>query len=177
MTPAANPLYARGVAELERLRTDHADAVLAFELENRTFFAASVTDRGDAFFEQFPERHRELLAEQETGAFAFHVLVDEDGTVLGRFNLFDLVNGKAKVGYRVAQRVAGRGVATSSLLELCRLAADQYGLRTLIAEADNHNVASQRVLAKVGFVPVGPTEVAGRPGTRYELDVRPTALS
>ena len=37
----------------------------------------------------------------------FHVLVDQDGAVSGRFNLYDVVDGSAKVGYRVAQRVAG----------------------------------------------------------------------
>jgi len=36
--------------ELERLRAGHAPAVLAFELANRAYFAASVSDRGDDFF-------------------------------------------------------------------------------------------------------------------------------
>ncbi|HTP22774.1 MAG TPA: GNAT family N-acetyltransferase [Solirubrobacteraceae bacterium] len=159
--------------ELQRLRSDHADAVLAFELENRAFFAISISDRGDAFFEEFPARHRELLAEQQTGACFAHVLVDDDGTVLGRFNLVTLEDGTAAVGYRVAERVAGHGVATKTLRELCQLAANEYALRTLIAETSYENLASQRVLAKAGFVPIGPAEVAGRPGIRYELDVSP----
>jgi [ribosomal protein S5]-alanine N-acetyltransferase len=45
------------VPELEQLRAGHAPAVLAFELVNRAYFAASVSDRGDEFFGQFPERH------------------------------------------------------------------------------------------------------------------------
>jgi ribosomal-protein-alanine N-acetyltransferase len=164
-------MYARHVPELQRLRSDHADAVLAFELENRAFFALSITDRGDAFFEDFPARHHELLAEQEAGACFAHVLVDDDGTVLGRFNLFTMEEGTAAVGYRVAERVGGQGVATSTLRELCRLAAHEYGLRKLIADTNYENLASQRVLAKAGFVPVGTAEVGGRPGIRYELDV------
>jgi [ribosomal protein S5]-alanine N-acetyltransferase len=75
------------VLELERLRSDHATATLAFEVANRAYFAASITDRGDEFYEQFSERHRELLAEQDAGTCVFHVLVDGDGTVVGRFNL------------------------------------------------------------------------------------------
>ena len=43
--------------ELQRLRADHAAAVLAFELANRGYFAASISDRGDEFFDQFAERH------------------------------------------------------------------------------------------------------------------------
>jgi [ribosomal protein S5]-alanine N-acetyltransferase len=41
------------VPELKRLNADHAPAVLAFELANRAYFAASITDRGDEFFDQF----------------------------------------------------------------------------------------------------------------------------
>jgi len=74
------------VTELQRLRADHASAVLAFELENRAYFAASISDRGDAFFERFDDEHTALLAEQEAGAAAFHVLVTADGRVIGRFN-------------------------------------------------------------------------------------------
>jgi [ribosomal protein S5]-alanine N-acetyltransferase len=156
------------VPELERLRDDHAAAVLAFEVANRAYFAASVTDRGDEYFEQFTERHRALLAEQDSGICVFHLLIDGDGAVLGRFNLYNVEDGTAEVGYRVAERVAGGGVATSTLRKLCALAVDQYGLKTLKAKTRNKNVASRRVLEKAGFVPVGPTDVAGRPGTLYE---------
>ena len=155
--------------ELQRLRPDHAPAVLAFEQTNRDYFAQSISDRGDDFFEQFAERHRALLAEQETGACVFHVLVDEDENVVGRFNMYDVVDGTAEIGYRVAQRVAGRGVATCALQELCRIARDQYGLRTLRAGTSNENIASQRVLTKVGFVATGAAEVGRGHDCCYEL--------
>ena len=157
--------------ELQRLRADHAPAVLAFELANRAYFATFVSDRGDEFYDQFTERYKALLAEQETGTCVFHVLVGEDGTVLGRFNLVDLEGGTAELGYRVAQHVAGRGVATATVEELCRLAAAQYGLRTLRAATTHDNVASQKVLAKAGFVPAGPAEPGGRPGTWHQRDL------
>jgi len=159
------------VPELQLLRADHGPAVLAFELANRAYFAAFISDRGDEFFEQFTERHGASLAEQEAGTCAFYVLVGEDGSVLGRFNLYEIKDGTAELGYRVAQQVAGRGVATATVRELCRLAAAQYGLRTLKAMTTRENVASQKVLTKAGFVPVGPADVAGRPGTWYQLDL------
>ena len=160
--------------ELQRLRADHAPAVLAFELANRAYFAASVSDRGDEFYDQFTERHNALLAEQEAGTCAYHVLVGEDGSVLGRFNLVDIKDGTAELGYRVAQHVSGRGVATASVRELCRLAAAQYGLHTLRAATSHENVASQKVLAKAGFVPAGPADpahIGGKPGTWYQRDL------
>ena len=160
--------------ELQRLRADHAPAVLAFELANRAYFAAFISDRGDEFFEQFAERHSALLAEQEAGSSIFHVLVSDDGSVLGRFNLFDLEEGTANLGYRVAQHVAGHGVATATVRELCRLAATQYGLRTLRAATSRENVASQKVLTKAGFVPAGPADpadIGGKQGAWYQRDL------
>ena len=160
--------------ELQRLRADHAPAVLAFELANRAYFAASNSDRGDEFYEQFTEQHNAMLAEQEAGACAFHVLVGDDGSILGRFNLFGIEAGTAELGYRVARHVAGRGVATAAVRDLCRVAAAQYGLRTLRAATSYGNVASQKVLIKAGFVPVGPADPAhlgGKPGTWYQRDL------
>jgi len=162
------------VPELQRLHAGHAPAVLAFELANRAYFAAFISDRGDEFFDQFAERHSALLAEQQAGIGAYYVLVAEDGSVLGRFNLVGLEDGTAKLGYRVAQHVAGRGVATATVRELCRLAAARHGLRTLRAATTRENAASQKVLAKAGFVPVGPADPAdlgGKPGTWYQRDL------
>lgn len=159
---------------LERLHADHAPAVLAFEAANRAYFAASVSDRGDEFFDRFADRYSALLAEQEAGVCAFHVLVAEDGSVLGRFNLYDIEDGSADLGYRVAQHVSGRGVATATVQDLCRLAKTRHGLRVLRAAASHSNVASQRVLAKAGFIPVGPADPAdlgGKPGTWYQRDL------
>jgi [ribosomal protein S5]-alanine N-acetyltransferase len=162
------------VPELRRLRAGDAAAVLAFELVNRAYFAAFVSDRGDEFFDQFAVRYSASLAEQEAGVCAFYVLVAEDGSVLGRFNLYDLRDGTAKLGYRVAQQVAGRGVATAAVQELCRVAATRHGLRMLRAATSNENAGSQKVLAKAGFVPVGPAapaDLGGKSGTWYQRDL------
>ncbi|MCX4855695.1 GNAT family N-acetyltransferase [Streptomyces canus] len=161
--------------ELLRLRVEHAPAVLAFELADREYFATFVSDRGDEFFERFTDRFNALLAEQDAGICAFHVLVAEGGSVLGRFNLVDIENGTADLGYRVAQHATGRGVATATVRELCRLAATRYGLDTLCAATSHENTASQRVLAKAGFTPVGPADpadVGGKAGIRYRRDLR-----
>ena len=147
--------------ELEKLGAGHAAALLAFERTNRSYFAASIPDRGDAYFDEFPHRLDALLAEQESGLSAFYVLVEEDGSIVGRFNLYDLQDGTAEVGYRVAQRIAGRGVASATLRQLCRVAVRDHGLHTLKAATSQQNVASQRVLSKAGFVRVGTAPPAG----------------
>lgn len=154
-------------AKLQRLRADHAPALLAFERENRAYFAASISDRGDAYFDEFDDRLAMLLAEQADGICHFHVLVDSDGTIVGRVNLVDVADGSADLGYRIASRAAGQGVATEAVREVCELAAASYGLTSLRAVTTLDNAASRAVLAKTGFVVTGETVVAGRPGLSF----------
>ncbi|WP_405736473.1 GNAT family N-acetyltransferase [Streptomyces sp. NBC_01537] len=105
--------------ELQLLRPDHAPGILAFERETRAYFAASIPDRGEDYFARFDERHCGLLAEQEAGVCYFHVLVGAAGEVLGRINLVDVADGAAELGYRIAERAAGQGLATSAVREMC----------------------------------------------------------
>lgn len=94
--------------------------------------------------------------------------------MLRRFNLYELKGASAEVGYRVAQQVAGRGVMTATLRELCRSASVRYGLCALTAATSDQNVASQKVLTKVGFVPAGPADpaaIGGKHGTLYRLEL------
>lgn len=157
--------------ELQRLRADHAPAVLAFELENRAYFVRSISDRGDDYFAHFEDRHNALLADQAAGLLHCHVLVDPDGAVLGRVNLFDVADGSAELGYRIAERAAGQGVATAAVKQLCALAASEYGLTELRAATTVDNVASRAVLARTGFVPTGEADFGGRPGIEYRLEL------
>ena len=160
--------------ELQLLRADHVPAVLAFERANRAYFAAAVPDRGDEYFEHFDERLNTLLSEQELGTGAFYVLVDDDGSVLGRFNLELVGNGVGELGYRVAQHATGRGVATATVREICSIAASRHGLRTLRAAAARDNVASTRVLLNAGFVEAeaaDPSAIGGQVGSWYERDL------
>jgi ribosomal-protein-alanine N-acetyltransferase len=162
------------VPELQRLRADHADAVLAFERQNRAWFARSISDRGDDFFERYAEKHAARLAEQERGEGAYFVLVDEDGSVLGRFNLVLDEPGRAELGYRMAEQATGRGLATRSVREVCGLAGSTYGAREVVAATSRRNLASQRVLQKAGFVVTGPADpgdIGGQEGSWWRLEV------
>jgi ribosomal-protein-alanine N-acetyltransferase len=160
--------------ELQPLRADHAAAVLEFETENRAWFTESISDRGDEYFEKFAARHSFLIADQDAGNGAYYVLVAEDGSVLGRFNLIFREDGVAELGYRLAQHVAGRGVATANVREVCSFAASRHGIVTLRAATSHANVASQRVLLNAGFTEVGPAdpaEIGGQEGSWFERSV------
>lgn len=154
---------------LELLTAEHADAVLAFERENREYFASWILDRGDEYFASFPTRHAALLAEQAAGICRFHVLVDASGAVVGRVNLVDLENGSAELGYRIAAKAAGQGLATEAVRAIIALAATEYGLTTLWAGASVRNPASRVVLTRAGFRVVAETKTELGPGNKYEL--------
>jgi ribosomal-protein-alanine N-acetyltransferase len=153
--------------ELQLVRLDHAPALLVFERENRAYFAASIPDRGDEFFAEFDARHVQLLEWQATGANYFHVLVAEGGEIVGRVNLIEVADGSAELGYRIAQKAAGQGLATAAVREVRELAATQYGLARLRAKVTMDNPASHKVLERNGFVTVGELTLNGKPATSY----------
>jgi ribosomal-protein-alanine N-acetyltransferase len=128
--------------------------LLAFERENRAYFAKSISDRGDEYFAHFEERHRALLAEQDAGTCHFHLIIDDSGAVLGRVNLVDVADGAAELGFRIAEKAAGQGLATAAVREVSMLAAVTYNLTQLRASAAVDNVASRTVLTRTGFTPV-----------------------
>jgi ribosomal-protein-alanine N-acetyltransferase len=153
--------------ELQLVRLDHAPALLVFERENRAYFAASIPDRGDEFFADFDTRHAQLLAWQAAGMDYFHLLVTERGEVVGRVNLTKAADGAAELGYRIAQKAAGRGLATAAVREVRELAAAEYGLTRLRARVTMDNPASRKVLERNGFVAVGELTLNGKPATSF----------
>ncbi|WP_123517166.1 GNAT family N-acetyltransferase [Streptomyces sp. 2132.2] len=158
---------------LESLRADHAPALLDFERRNRAYFARTVPDRGDAYFNEFADRHRALLDEQETGLCRFHVLLTREGELVGRVNLVDIEDGSAELGYRIGESAAGRGLATAAVAEICRVAQSAYGLTRLVAVTTPDNPGSMAVLRRNGFTQVETMTIDGRPGIRHERPLTP----
>ena len=155
--------------DLQLVRLDHAPALLAFERENRAYFAASVPDRGDEFFAEFDTRHAQLLEWQAAGTDYFHLLMAEGGEVVGRVNLFEVADGSAELGYRIAQKAAGQGLATAAVRKVRELAATEYGLTRLRARVTLDNPASRKVLEHNGFVAVGELTLNGKPAMILHL--------
>jgi len=63
--------------------------------------------------------------------------------------------GWVEIGYGVAESVQGRGHATDAVFALVRFAFAQAGVHTVYAETEITNVASRRVVQKVGFAWTG----------------------
>ena len=81
-------------------------------------------------------------------------LIVEDDRIVGRIVLSNIVRGplmSASLGYWVARHANGRGVATAAADRLCRIAFDELGLHRVEAGTLVDNLASQRVLERIGF--------------------------
>jgi ribosomal-protein-alanine N-acetyltransferase len=112
---------------------------------------------------------REALGLAEQGGCLPHVILDGSGEVVGRVTLSSIIRGafqSCSVGYWVGAEAGGRGLATAAVGDVVRLAFDDLGLHRVQAETLLHNVASQRVLERNGFVRYGVApdylNIAGR---------------
>lgn len=63
---------------------------MQFELENRRYFAASVSDRGDDYFSNFEIILAERIEEQKRGECQFYLARNSSGDIVGRVNLRDI---------------------------------------------------------------------------------------
>jgi [ribosomal protein S5]-alanine N-acetyltransferase len=163
----STPRLQLSMPDLQLVRLDHVPALLAFERENRAYFAASVPDRGDEFFTEFDTQLAQLLEWQAAGTDYFHLLVTEGGEVVGRVNLAEVAGGSAELGYRIARKAAGQGLATAAVRKVREFAATEYGLSRLRARVTLDNPASRKVLEHNGFVAVGELTLNGKPAMSY----------
>jgi RimJ/RimL family protein N-acetyltransferase len=76
-------------------------------------------------------------------------------------------DGTAEVGYSVLPQHQGHGYATEMVGALVGWALAQVGVQRIVAQTQPENVASVRVLSKLGFRAVGPGEESG--SLRFEV--------
>ncbi len=134
---------------LREARDDDVDALFAHQADPE---AAAMAD--------FPSRDREAFLAHLAGIRADpevrYRVIEADGVVVGNIGSFDAHGGR-EVGYWIDRGHWGRGIATRAV----RLILAEEPIRPLQAGVVPHNVASQRVLAKAGFVPDGVDESDG----------------
>lgn len=135
---------------LRLLHPEDAADILAFEQENRDFFARIIGDRGNAFFADYSVIRTGLLAEIAQGDSLLYSVRDTAGKLVGRVNFTKLNTGSASLGYHFAEAVAGQGYATAAVTQALAQ-AKAAGVRQLRATVAVDNPASRRVLEKVGF--------------------------
>ncbi|WP_160007427.1 GNAT family N-acetyltransferase [Nocardioides sp. AX2bis] len=150
------PTLHTGRLRLRPLVADDADDLFALHSSRtvqRYWDAPPWEERARA--DQFLARCRQV-AEDGTGA---RVAVDraDDGVFLGWCGLtrWNADYRSAALGYCFSEAAWGHGYATEAAGAVLRWAFDTLDLNRVQAETDTRNVASARVLEKLGFVHEG----------------------
>ena len=138
------------------LHRDDAPALLEIAREDADFFAPWEPLHDDAWLTEAGQRAviEEKLEQHRLGLALPHVVLADDGAVLGRITLNNVVRGafqSCSLGYFVRSAANGRGHATAAVREMLRRAFDELGLHRVEAGTLVHNVRSQKVLERNGF--------------------------
>lgn len=140
---------------IRTLRSSDVEELLAFELENRTWFERHVAPRSADFYSTEGVRTHiaTYLSDFSQGSWHPFVIVEPDGKIVGRANLKSIGSSdrSAEVGYRIAEKACGRGLATLALRHLTYVAKVRWGLVRLVAYVDGRNIGSIKVLNRCGF--------------------------
>ena len=138
--------------ELRRATPADAEALAEAQIRNKAHLAATEPYRDPGYYT--PQAQAQRIAEPQSVTW---VLVDGD-LIVGRVMLTGIVLGplcSASLGYWVDASYRGRGLIPAAVEEVAREARDELGLHRLDAGTLVDNEASQRVLAKCGFVRYG----------------------
>ena len=144
------------------------------QTERLTLHIASDDEMRDLIAAQELDVLREAYTEMLSGAlahpnarawYAMWMIELRDGTHVGELCFRGISpDGVAEIGYGIDERYQGHGYATEAVNAVTAWAAQQDGISRVEAEAEEENLASLRVLEKVGFVPTGER---GEEGLRF----------
>lgn len=151
-------------ARLRLLKLELNDAPLMLRLLNEPSFIANIADRGvrtlaeaEQYLAQGP-----LAMYQQHGFGMYRVERKEDGVNLGLCGLvYRDYLGKPDVGYAFFPEFAGLGYASEAALSVFLYGKTVLQLPEIVAIVAPHNLASQKVLQKLGLVQQGQIAVPG----------------
>jgi ribosomal-protein-alanine N-acetyltransferase len=127
--------------------------------EDRDFLRRWDPVRPEEFFTYAGQREAVAATLGECGdGRTWAGIIEYEGGPVGRVNLYNILRGPLRscvLGYWVAQRVGGRGIATQAVAQALDTAFGALGLHRVDAFAREENAASCRVLDKNGFHRVG----------------------
>lgn len=161
---------------VRELRSTDAQALLAFETDNRQWFESHIDARDPAFYslQGVTEHIQGYLSDFADGRWHPFVVEETGGKIVGRANLksIDPVQRTAQIGYRIAQDACGQGLATLAVRHLIQEARRRWQLSQLVAYVYEANLGSKKVLARCGFLLEHPAAGAQAGGeSRFVLAI------
>lgn len=144
---------------LRPLAIDDVAALTKAYLDNSEHLAQWDPERAPTFFtEPGQESDLQAMIAQRAAGTALPLVLSDGARIVGRVTLSRIFHGplqSAALGYWIDSRYAGRGLMTAAVGAVVDIARDQLGLHRLEAGTLLHNVASQAVLTRCGFVEYG----------------------
>ena len=136
------------------IETKRLKIYAASEKQMETFIAAQSVDVLKAAYTEMLDG---CLAHPDRWEwYAIWMIELKDGTHIGElcFKGID-ESGSAEIGYGISDDYQGRGYASEAVTAAVAWALKQEKINCVTAEVDKDNVASIRVLEKLGFKPTG----------------------
>ncbi len=93
-----------------------------------------------------------MLSADENETFAFAIMVDDK--VVGSIGIFrqgNIHSQTAELGYYIAEEYWDKGIMTEAVKQICEYVFGNSDIIRIYAEPFAYNIASCRVLEKVGF--------------------------
>lgn len=136
-----------------------ADALLAFEIDNRAYFEHWINARPADYYSPGAVSEAITKALDDIGKDrAYQYLVCLGDAIVGRVNLVDVTRAyfnRATLGYRIGQQFAGQGYASKAVKLALEAAAGDLCLSRVEAVVRPQNIGSTRVLERNGFSAFG----------------------
>ena len=148
-------------AHLNLREMNDNDAPFYLEMLSDPDFKANIGDRGLLTLEDaLVHMQDRIYSSYEAHGFGMYLVSrSSDGAAVGMAGLVQREFLKyVDVGYAFLPRGRGQGFATEAAAACVELARARFGLRRLAAITDPQNVASIRVLEKLGFHQDGTVE-------------------
>jgi ribosomal-protein-alanine N-acetyltransferase len=141
------------------LQVSDADTLAELYAENREFLAPFDPPRPEAFATAAAQRRELGALEQERAADRLErFLILADGEAAGVISVSRITRGpfqNAGLGYWIAERLNGRGIATRAVGLVCEWGFGEAGFHRLEAATLVDNAASQTVLRRNRFLEIG----------------------
>ena len=113
----------------------------------------------------------ELATHRDPRVKPFVLGIEEAGVLVGHVGL-SRARGSVEIGYAIAERLRGRGLATEAVSAMASWGLSALGLPEILGIVATANVSSCRVLEKSGFVYTGDQPA----GIAVYRRIRPAAI-
>ena len=158
---------------------DEGDAALVQQLHSTMATTRYFPGSAPWSPEKAAERLRGWFEEQARDGTTKYKIVAEDGCFVGRAGISRFGSEQFELGYSLIEEVWGQGLATEAASALADWFFERGLASGFIAFTHPENIASQRVLRKIGMRERAPILIDGVLDMAFEMtaDMRPAKLN